>query len=253
MTQDLRFALRQLRRTPGFAAAAVVTFAVGIGANTAVFSVMNAVVLRLLPVAHPEELVYLHTSGQPPRSSQTGFDDTSFSLPVYEQLRAEKDVFEELMGFVPLSTNRTVVRHGNEPETVWADMVTGNFFSGLGVRMARGRGLNPEDESQHSSNAVISHAYWTRRFARSPSAVGETLFVKGLPFTVVGVTSEEFAGVEHNHATDVWIPVQTRAELRPWGRAVESDEGYYNTPNWWFLIVIGRLAPGMTADRAVAQ
>ena len=253
MVQDLRFALRQLRRTPAFAAVAVVTFALGIGANTAVFSVMNAVVLRLLPVSHPEELVYLHTSGQPSRSSQTSFDDTSLSLPVYEQLRTEKAVFSELIGYVPLATDRTTVRYGNEPETVWADMVTGNFFSGLGVRMARGRGFTADDESQHTQDAVISYAYWTRRFARNPSAVGDTLFVKGLPFTIVGVTAEEFVGVQHNHGTDVWIPVQRRAELRPWGRAIDSDEGFYESPNWWFLMVIGRLAPGMTADRAVVQ
>src|SRR5262249_46178644 len=214
-----------LRRTPAFAAVAILTFALGIGANTAVFSVMNAVVLRLLPVAHPEELVYLHTSGQPARSSQTGFDDTSLSLPVYEQLRTEKSIFSELMGYVPLATDRTAVRYGNEPETVWADMVTGNFFSGLGVRMARGRGFTTDDESQHTPNAVISFAYWTRRFARNPSALGETLFVKGVPFTIVGITAEEFVGVQHNHGTDVWIPVQTRAELRPWGRAIDSDEG----------------------------
>src|SRR5262249_60256237 len=98
MTQDLRFALRQLRRTPGFAAVAVVTFAVGIGANTAVFSVMNAVVLRLLPVAHPEKLGYLDTRGQPPRSSPTRFQDTSASLPVIEQRRAEQGAFAGLTG-----------------------------------------------------------------------------------------------------------------------------------------------------------
>jgi len=160
-------AVRQLRRTPGFAVVAVLTFALGIGANTAVFSVMNAVVLRLLPVARPEELVYLHTTGQPSNSSQTGFDDSSLSLPVYEQLRAEKGIFSELMAFVPLATDRTAVRYGNEPETVWADMVSGNLFSGLGVQMARGRGFNPDDETQHTQNAVISYAYWTRRFARN--------------------------------------------------------------------------------------
>ncbi|HEX2457773.1 MAG TPA: ABC transporter permease [Vicinamibacterales bacterium] len=253
MTQDLRFALRQLRRTPGFAAVAVLTFALGIGANTAVFSVMNAVVLRLLPVAHPEELVYLHTSGQPSDSSQTGFDDSSLSLPVYQQLRTEEAIFTELMAYVPLATDRTAVRYGNEPETVWTDMVSGNLFTGLGVQMARGRGFTPDDESQHTQNAVISYAYWTRRFARNPSAIGDTLFVKGVPFTIIGVTPEEFAGVSHNHATDVWIPIQTRPELRPWGVPAESAQGFYDAPNWWFLMVIGRLAPGMTADRAVAQ
>jgi len=107
MLQDLRFALRQLRRTPAFAFVAVLTFALGIGANTAVYSVLNAVVLRLLPVAHAERLVFLHTSGQPLNSSQTGHDDSSLSLPVVEQLRAQKEIFSEVIAFVPLDTDRT--------------------------------------------------------------------------------------------------------------------------------------------------
>jgi predicted permease len=252
MIQDLRFALRQLRRTPAFAAVAVLTLALGIGANTAVFSVTNAVVVRLLPVSNPEELVFLHTSGQPSNSSQTGHDDTSMPLPVYEQLRNERQIFSELMAFVPLGIDRTAVRYGSEPETVWADMVSGNFFSGLGVRMALGRGFTNEDEASHTQTAVIGHAYWTRRFARNPNVIGETLFVKGVPFSIIGVTGPEFFGVDHNHATDVWIPVQSRPELKPWGRAAQSSDGYYDSPNWWFLLVIGRLAPGITQTQAAA-
>src|SRR5260221_2485345 len=137
MVQDLRFALRQLRRTPVFAAVAILTLALGIGANTAVFSVMNAVVLRYLPAAHPEQLVFLHTTGQPSNSSQTGHDDTSLSQPVFEQLRSESSVFSELMAFVPLDTNRTAIRYDAEPETAWTDIVSGKFFSGLCVRFAR--------------------------------------------------------------------------------------------------------------------
>src|SRR5439155_4501460 len=172
MFHDLRFALRQLRRTPAFAFVAVLTFALGIGANTAVFSVMNAVVLRFLPVAHPEQLVFLHTSGQPSDSSQTGHDDTSLSLPVYEQLRGEREMFSDLIAFVPLATDRTAVRYGAAPETAWVDMVSGNFFSGLGVRMTRGRPFTVEDEARHTPAVVLSYGFWTRRFGRNPSAIG---------------------------------------------------------------------------------
>jgi predicted permease len=253
MLHDLRFALRQLRRTPAFAVVAIFTFALGIGANSAVFSVMNAVVLRLLPVSHPEQLVVLHTSGQPSDSSQTGFGDSSLTEPIYQQLRAEKRIFSDLVAFVPLSFDRTTVRHGSEAETVWANMVSGNFFSGLGVRMERGVGFTKDDEDRHTQSAVLSYAYWTRRFSRNPSAIGDTLFVKGVPFTIVGVTAENFAGVEHDHASDVWIPIQTRPDLKPWGAASQSSDSFYESPNWWFLMVIGRLAPGVTKEEAVAM
>jgi predicted permease len=100
---------------------------------------------------------------------------------------------------------------------------------------------------------VLSHGYWTRRFARNPSSVGETIFVKGVPFTIVGVAAEGFTGVEHRNATDLWIPIQNRAELKPWGRSAESRDTFYDTPNWWFLLTVGRLAPGVTQEQALAR
>ena len=96
---------------------------------------------------------------------------------------------------------------------------------------------------------MLNHAYWTRRFDRNPAAIGETLFIKGVPFTIVGVTAPEFAGVSTNRATDVWIPIQTRPELKPWGRSSQSPDSFYSSPNWWFLMTIGRLAPGVTPIR----
>jgi predicted permease len=253
MMQDLRFALRQLRRTPVFAVVTILTLALGIGANTAVFSVMNAVVLRWLPVHDPERLVFLHTTDQPSKSSQTGHDDSSLTQPIFEQLRTESRIFSDLVAFVPLDISRTAIRHGADPETAWADMVSGNFFSGLGVRMALGRALTLEDERQHTPTAVLGYGFWTRRFGRSPAIVGDTLFIKGVPFTVVGVAAEDFAGVEHNNATDVWIPLQSRPELKPWGRPAESEDGFYTSPNWWFLMLIGRLAPNASEAQALAM
>jgi predicted permease len=253
MLQDLRFAARQLRASPAFTVVAVLTFALGIGANAAVFSVMNAVVLRLLPVADADRLVFLHTTGRPPKSSQTGFDDSSLSQPVYAQLRTQSRIFSDLIGFVPLDIGRTAIRHGTQAETAWADMVSGNFFTGLGVQMSRGRGFQPEDEANHTQTAVLSHAFWTRRFGRNPSAIGDTLFIKGVPFTIVGVAAADFTGVQHNHRTDVFIPIQSRPELKPWGRAIQAGETFYDSPDWWFLLALGRLAPGVTADQALAQ
>src|SRR5271157_6042694 len=158
LEQDVRYALRQLRKAPGFAAMAVLTLALGIGANTAVFSVMDAVLLRDLSVVRPDQLVYLHTSDFP--GGQTGYGDTSMRMQVYEALRGEKRVFSDLIAWVPLSTSQTVpARYGYEPEEIKADMVSGNFFSGLGVPAVRGRMFTPADEQEHTHTAVLSYGY----------------------------------------------------------------------------------------------
>src|SRR5437763_1103052 len=162
-------------------------------------------------------------------------------------------IFSDVIAFVPLDTDRTPVRYGAEPETAWVDMVTGNFFSGLGVRITRGRAFTLDDEVQHAQTAVLRYGFWTSRFGSNAAVVGDTLFIKGLPFTIVGIAAPEFAGVEHNNATDVWIPIQNRPELKPWGRPAESEQGFYSAPTWWFLMTIGRLAPQTTEAQAVAR
>src|SRR5215469_1039090 len=184
--QALRYSVRQLRKSPGFTTVVTVTLALGIGANTAVFSVMDAVLLRSLPVRNPQELVYLHTSDFP--GGQTGYGDTSMRMQVYEALRPEKRVFADLIAWVPLSTTGGVpARFGTEPEEIKADMVSGNFFSGLGVPSVRGRTFNLEDEQKHTQVAILSYDYWTRRFARDPAVAGQTFFIKGcrLPSSVL--------------------------------------------------------------------
>ena len=179
---------------------------------------MNAVVLRFLPVHDPDRLVFLHTSRQPDGASQTGFDDTSLSFQVYQQLSAERAAFAELMAYVPLGTGQVAARYGNEPETVWADMVSGNFFSGLGVTMEQGRGFAIEDETQHAPHAVISYAYWTRRFARRRTRWGARVR-PGRSLHVVGITGQSF--VASVWAVDGrWIPIQTGRSSKPWGRSL---------------------------------
>jgi hypothetical protein len=140
LTQDLRYACRQWAKSPGFALVCVLTIALGIGANTAIFSVMNTVLLRLLPVPNPQQLVYLHLKNQPLGTSQTGYSDTSLSLPVYEQMRAQRRVFSDVIALAPLAFGKVAVRFGREPEQAYGEMVSGNFFSGLGVRPSFGRG-----------------------------------------------------------------------------------------------------------------
>ncbi len=253
LAADLRYALRQLRKSPLFAAITILTLALGIGATTAVFSAMNAILLRRLPVPNPQQLVYLMVpGGQPYGASNTGDSDSSFSLPVFETLRHDQRAFAHLMAFVPLSTDKVDVRTGSDqPEQASGEMVSGDFFSGLGVSMARGRPFTLADENQHAAVAILSYPYWTRRFSRNPSVLGQTLFIKGVPFTIMGIAAEGFPGVEPGDVTDFWIPLQRRVELNPWGSA--SDVSLYGSPDWWCLQLIARLAPGITPQQAIAE
>src|SRR6516162_8297536 len=193
--QALRYSVRQLRKTPGFTAVVTVTLALGIGANTAVFSVMDAVLLRSLPVRNPQELVYLHTSDFP--GGQTGYGDTSMRMQVFQALRKEGRVFSDLMAWVPLSFAGGIpARYGKDPEQLNADMVSGNFFTGLGVQPIRGRVFNMDDERDHTQYAILSYGYWTRRFDRDESVLGQPIYLKGVPFTIVGVAGPRFAGLD---------------------------------------------------------
>jgi hypothetical protein len=205
---DVRYAIRQLRKTPGFTLVCVLTLALGIGANTAVFSVMNAVLLRSLPVADAARVVYLRTSN-PPRGTGTIDSNETFSYPVYDALRQQSRALSAVIAFAPLSTGKVAVRYGAQPEEAEGDMVSGAFFSGLGVRLARGRGFTAQDEKDHAPVAVISYNYWTRRFASDPDVLGRTLYVNGVPMTIVGIASEGFEGVEGSGSTDFWIPLQS--------------------------------------------
>ena len=209
LLQDLRYALRQLRKSPGFTLTVVLMLALGIGANTAVFSVMNAILMQLLPVSRPEGLSYVRIAngqGQAPGGHNTGDTDTSFTEQTFEVLRQRSDVFEELIGYVPLSnTGNVAVRYGELPEEAEGEEVSGNFFSGLGAKIERGRGLTLADERNHEQVIVLSYDYWTRRFARDPDVLGRTLYVKGVPLTAIGIAAHGFKGIEPASATDFWI------------------------------------------------
>ena len=159
LLRDVRFALRSMRQSPGFAITAILTLALGMGANTAVFSVMNAVLLRSLPVPDPQRVVYLHTSNPPSRTGTIDTQDT-FSYPVYDALRKQSSVID-VIAYAQMSGDKVSVRVGEQPETAEAEMVSGNFFSVLGVRLARGRGFIAQDENDHTQTMVISYNYWT--------------------------------------------------------------------------------------------
>jgi predicted permease len=254
LLQDIRYGARQLRRNPGFSAVAILTLGLGIGANAAIFSVMNAALLRYLPVPNPQQLFYLQTTGRPSYATGTGIESFSFNEASFEQFRNEHGIFSDVMAYVPLGIGKVSVRYGEEPEEASVDMVSGSSFSGLGVRAERGRAFTLDDESHHSMVAVLSDGYWSRRFGRDPSVVGRTLYIKGTPFTIIGVAAHDFIGVERGTATDVWVPFQSRSDLTPWGQpAVAGRFALHGAPRWWFLMMVGRLAPGVSVERAEAQ
>jgi len=252
LLREIRFALRSLRQSPGFATTAILTLALGIGANTAVFSVMNAVLLRSLPVADPDRLVYLRTSN-PPRGTGTIDTTETFSYSVYDVLRRQSQGLSPVIAYAPLSGSKVAVRYESQPEEAEGDIVSGTFFSGLGVKVIRGRGFSEEDETNHAAIAVISYRYWTRRFARNPEVLGKTLYVNGVAITIVGVSAEGFEGVEGSGSTDFWIPLPIRPELNAWGNPPDDGKVYATNPHWWCLRLIGRLAPDVTRAQALAQ
>src|ERR1041385_6013791 len=188
---DLRFAFRQLLKSPGFTAVAVLTLALGIGANTAIFTVINTLVLRSLPVKNPDELVALSVVGR----STVGYN---FSFPLYQQLN---DGNQNLLGLFAAGGNgkRRMIasgKGGTETEFIRAQEVTGNFFSVLGVSAERGRVFTTNDDQRDSPQpvVVINHSFWERRFGGDPAVIGKTIQLDDVSFTIVGVTPPGFFG-----------------------------------------------------------
>ena len=186
---------------------------------------------------------------QPPGADDRGDPRTSFSEPSFEALRQRGDILEELIGYAPLSFAGGVAVGRRAPGICRRRRTSGNFFSGLSVQMERGRGFTLEDERHHSPIVVLSYDYWTRSFARDPGILGQTIYIKGIPFAVIGITAHGFKGIEPATATDFWIPLQKRSELNAWGLPAES-ETMYGSPKWWNLRMVARLRPGITPAQA---
>ncbi len=249
-SKDLRQTFRGLRDNPLFAVVAILTLALGIGANTAIFSVVNAVVLRSLPVHDPQQVFFLRTEpSQPNGAGDTGNKDSSFSEYVFEQLRQDHRVFSDVIAYVPLGFNKIAVRSEKLPEDVAGEMVSGNYFTGVGVRPECGRLLSPADERDHTTTVVLSYGYWNRSFGHDCNAVGRSISIKGVPFTIAGVAGPRFIGLNGN-STDLWIPFQARPDFNAWG--MQEQPNYYADPNWWCLPLAARLRPGVTPAQAEA-
>jgi predicted permease len=250
--RDVRYGVRQLAKTPVFTIVCVLTLALGVGANTAVFSVMHAVLIKMLPVEDASHVFYLHTTGWPDGASQTGESSTSFSYPVYRALR-EQSGLQEVMAFIPMSfSGKAPVRVSTVPEEAAGDMVSGNYFRGLGVGTELGRLFVQKDEDDHTPVTVISERFWATHFDRSRDAVGKTLYIKSVPFTIVGVAIKGFEGTEGKLPLDFWIPLQSRPEFNAWGSPAE-DGMYLTKQNFWCMKLIVRTAPGVRGEQALAR
>ncbi len=262
LSQDLRYGARQLRRSPGLTAVIVLSLALGIGANTAIFSLINAVMLKTLPVKQPEQLVLLDwaTQGAWPgfvnlmrgNMEQDGSGrttSTSFSYPVFEQFRALNTVFSGTCAFV--TPERLNVGVNGQAGMTDGELVSGDYFSTLRVEPILGRVLTREDDRpQAGPGAVISYGYWERRFGHDNRVIGKTITVNGVPFALLGVTPPEFFGVQPGRSVDIYLPLTSLPQVEPaWLQPGISK--FADRRDWWVLIM-GRLKPAVTETQARA-
>jgi predicted permease len=260
--QDARFGWRMLAKNPGFTAVAIMTLALGIGANTAIFSLVNAVMLQSLPVLHPEQLVVPRWSAHtwPQNTGTSSYGDCrsqnrdmpgpnsggcSFSYPVFKEIRKRKDLFSGVSAFAgPAHLDLS----GNGPaRMVDAELVSGDYFQTLGVHAALGRSLEPSDEQLGAAPAVVlNYGFWESAFGGAAGAIGKTIRLNGVAFTIVGVADPGFTRLTPGRSLDMWLPLTQLVPLAlPWGgRSLEAR-------NWW-LTLVGRLKPGTQTGPAEA-
>jgi predicted permease len=242
IASDLRFAVRMLVKNPGFSAVIVLTLGLGIGANTAIFTLLDQVMLRPLPVEAPQELVLLDGPGM--FSGHTENDHT-FSYPMYRELRDRGgEAFSGLFARYP--SDATLGWRGRT-ERVQVEAVTGNYFDVLGVRPALGRAFTPDDDRTPGAHPLVmlTHGFWSRRFASDPAIVGQVLSLNGQPMTVIGVTPASFQGIEVGRVVDVFLPVMMKAALTPtWDELLDWRSRWLN--------VFGRVPAGRSREQATA-
>ena len=237
--QDLRYALRGLRASPVFAATAVLTLALGTGANVVAFSGLNTILFRKLPVWRPEQLVEVTNRTHPPLPA--------FSYPDYRDFRDRNHVFSGLAGyrFYPMSMGSN-----GRSQRIWGYLVTGNYFDVLAEKAFLGRTLQPGDDRLDAPGAVavISYGCWQRRFGADPGIVGRRATISGHPYSIVGVTRPRFFGTEFLFEPEIWVPVAMMDNIQP-----SALRGWQENRTATFLVLLGRLKPGVTASRAESE
>ena len=239
--QDLQYALRTLRKHPAFTSAAVLSLAIGIGANTALFTLMNTAMWKLLPVRDAEHLLVLGQQG--PTSISNGF-----TYQQYELFRDHTQIFD-LAAYSRVRLNVSI--DGAMEPTLDGQLVTGEYFSLLGVQPALGRLLGPDDNRVPLGHpvAVLAYTYWDRRFNRDPAVVGRSISLSGASFTIVGVTPRDFFGTEVGVAPSLFAPVMMQPTVMPMTVSLLGRTNLYST----WLRILGRLRPGVSIEQAAAQ
>ena len=236
LLQDSRYAFRTLRRSPGFFAAAVCSLALGIGANTAIFSLFDMVLLKMLPVKNPEELVIFAHRG-------SGESSTSSNYPIYETLRIKSRTFSGVLALWSIGFR---VRVAEYPERAEGQYITSNYFKVLGVTPLLGRSLEESDFEQPV--AVISYGFWQRTFGGAPDVVGRSFHVNGQPVSVIGVAPPQFFGIARGWNIDFWLPFGAQRQLSP-----EFGDRLTMRDSSWGLCIVGRLMPATRVETARAE
>jgi predicted permease len=258
LVQDIRFGFRQLRKSPGFAAVAVLTLALGIGANTAIFSLIDAVMLRSMPVRDPQGLVVLRWQAHhdPKYHGYSSYGDCgrgengsgcSFSIPLFERMRTEPKIFSALTAF---SGPMQFDVGGNGPATIGrGEVVSGDFFETMGLETRLGRPLGLEDDTLSAPPvAVLSFAYWNSVFGGDPSVVGRTLQLNGVPCTIVGVTGKTFTNLAPGKTQDFFLPIRSAGRFNlGW-----LDNSTMTDSQSWWVVMVGRLKTGISLAQAQA-
>jgi predicted permease len=235
LRQDLTFSFRRLSKSPGFAAAAVLSIALGIGANSTIFSMVSRFVLRPAPVGDAATLLALHTT-------QRGECCNHFTWPMFTDLREQAKSFSGLAAYVELIP--ASIGGSGDPERVWGQSTTSNFFDVTQLRMTLGRGFSPGEERMPV--VVLGYNLWQRRFAADPAIAGKTVMLSGRPFQVVGVAPPAFHGLDQILYTQFWVPLEDTDQLLP-------DSTNFASRNLNWLSVTGRLRPGATREQAAAE
>ena len=242
--KDLRYGIRSLLKRPGFTAIAVLTLALGIGANTAIFSAVNATLMRPLPVADPDRLVFVFN----------GPAGSVFSYPDYTAYRDHNNVFDALIAWGGITAS---LNSNDQTDLVAGAIVSGNFFDVLGVRAQLGRVITTEDDKTPGAHpvAVISQGLWQRRFAGDPNVVGRQLLLNGNNFTVIGVLPAGFDGLQLGVVRDLYVPLMMQATMRPprAGYSGEMNPDLLQVRGNRWLFSVGRLKPGVTPEQAQAS